>query len=234
MSVSSTKNPNGSSPRYWKGFLGIAGGVIIILSFIAWGFWPVEHKSTASSQQQFTLEVDFDKFRQIMVRKNATKAISAHSGMKLLDEQVGDFELEIPEQKRPLLNALLGQSRAKLSAQKQITVSLNDPYLDADHITLTQLADVQPDSMSVRTASTEPAGNLTKYTTELSASRLNAATTVTISIDQTVQLHVPRLFTSRADRQVQQAADKAIEEQHQAIRDFIAEHVNERIIMPDL
>ncbi len=62
--------------------------------------WTVDHTSEGSSRRQFTIQVDFDTFRQIMVRKNATEAIVSHSGMKLLDERVDDISIDLPKQHR--------------------------------------------------------------------------------------------------------------------------------------
>ena len=111
--------------------------------------WPVNHTASGSSQRDFTLDIDFDRFRKIMVRKNATEAIIAHSGMKLLNERVDELSIEIPEQKHPILNAVLGRSKADISASKQIIVSLENPDIDAKEMILNQHAQIDSEMMDV-------------------------------------------------------------------------------------
>lgn len=196
--------------------------------------WPVDHVSQGSSRREFTMEVDFDKFRQIMVRKNATEAIVAHSGMQLLEELVDDVSVALPQQERPILNAILGQANANLSAKKRIIVSVDDPAIGVDKLTLHQTVDIQPDSMDVQSNATEPVGNLQAYATRLRASKAAGGTKVELAIDQTIRVKVPRIFGSAADRRVQKAADNSTAEQEQAIRDFIAKFENEVIVLPEL
>ncbi len=212
---------------------------LVALSLLAFGaigiaMWPVDHISQGSSRREFTMEVDFDKFRQIMVRKNATEAIVAHSGMQLLEELVDDVSVAVPQQERPILNAILGQANANLSAKKRIIVSVDDPAIGVDKLTLHQTVDIQPESMDVQSNATEPVGNLQAYATRLRASKAAGGTKVELAIDQTIRVKVPRIFGSAADRRVQKAADNSTAEQEQAIRDFIAKFENEVIVLPEL
>lgn len=209
-------------------------GTLLVVGVVGWGLWAVEYTASGSSHREFTLNVDFVKFRQIMVRKNATQAIVAHSGMKLIEERVNDLSVEVPRQKRPILKALLGNANADLAASKQITVSLEDPQLNAKQLTLNQLVDIHPDYMEVHSESSEPAGNLKYYATRLRASDYEGGTKVELTIDQKVDVKVPKLFIAEADRKVQQAADESTTQQEQAIRAFITQFQDEVIVIPEL
>jgi hypothetical protein len=48
-----------------------------------------------------------------------------------------------------------------------------------------------------------------------------------------IRLDVPKMFTSRADAQVQQAAVDAISDQQALITQFVAEHADSRIVLPE-
>jgi len=207
---------------------------LLIAGGVCWSLWPVNHTASGTSQRDFTIDVDFDKFRQIMVRKNATEAIVAHSGMKLLNEKVVDLSIDLPKQKRPILNALLGRSKAELTASKQITVSLASPDIAAQELTLNQHSQIDAEQMDVISEASEPAGNLTAYSTRLHATKRDAGTKVELTIAQTVNVRVAKIFVAEADRRVRQSAAKSTEEQEKAIRAFIGSYQNDAIILPDL
>ena len=180
------------------------------------------------------MDVDFDKFRQIMVRKNATEAIVSHSGMTLLNEKVNDLSIDVPKQKRPVLNALLGKSKADLTASKQIAVSLDNPDVDTKKMNLSQQVHIGPDDMEVDSEASDLAGNLTAYSTQLHAMKADGRTQVELSIHQTIHVKVPNLFLFEADRRVQKSAENATAEQEKAIRSFIALYEQEPIVLPRL
>ena len=146
---------------YWLLFSTIIGLGMI------WALFPAIHISKGSSQRTFEVEVDFDTFRKILVRKNATKAIVNHAGMQLADQQIDNLSIELPQQDRPILRALLGKANANLSATKEIVVILSDPNVDAKELVLTQHADISPEFMVVQTKSTKPAGNLKSFESRL-------------------------------------------------------------------
>ena len=208
--------------------------VVIIGGAITWKASIVDHVATGKQSQTFNVDCEFDRFRQIMVRKNATAAIVSHSGMKLLGERVQDIALDTSKDDRPLLNAIRGKSKSELSAIKLLTVQLDDPTLEADELVLRQVAEIDPEQINVLTKSTGPAGRLESYITTLHAEPYAQTTKLTVTVDLTVRVNVPKLFVSRADARVQQAAVDAISGQERAMKQFINEHVDERLILPEL
>lgn len=224
-----------TSSRYPKAYLviGIVAAIIAV-AIVIWKASVVEHLSSGVSKQTFTVDCEFDRFRQIMVRKNATAAIVGHSGMTLLSEKVQDIELDTSRDDRPLLNAIRGKSKSEVTAIKIITVGLDDPTLEASKLVLRQVANIHTSEIDVTTQATGPAGRLEQYSTTLNAQPDSQGTQVTISVEMRVRVKVPMLFVSRADVRVQQAADAAINGQTAAIKQFIIENADQRIILPDL
>ncbi len=208
--------------------------VIIAVVVLAWQGRSIEHLASGQQQHSFVVDCDFDKFRQIMVRKNATAAIVGHSGMKLLDERIEDVNLDTSKDDRPLLNAIRGISKTEVSAVKELTVQLDDPTLEATELVLEQNADIQPDHIDVSTVSKRPAGRLEHYQTTFDARPDAEGTRINLTVELKVLVKVPKFFKHRADAGVQQAADDAITDQSAAIEEFIAKHADERIILPDL
>ncbi|MGV3485292.1 MAG: hypothetical protein ACO1RT_12805 [Planctomycetaceae bacterium] len=211
-------------------------GVLIVLvaSIAAAKALRVEHVAEGHASESFVVACDFAKFRQIMVRKNATSAIVGHSGMRLLGEEVEAVALDLSDDDRPILNAIRGRSKSDLAATKQITVQLDDPTLEADRLVLRQNADIEQTRMNVHTESIAAAGRLLNYKTTLNAVPEGANTRLQISVDMQVSVDVFLPFAHVADKRVQEAADEAIEGQQAAIGQFIAEHASKALILPEL
>ncbi|QDV45075.1 hypothetical protein Enr13x_49480 [Stieleria neptunia] len=200
--------------------------VVAVIATAAWALRPVSHLAIGAHQTRFVVQCDFDKFRQIMVRKNATAAIVGRSGMELIDVKIRDLQVDASADDRPLLNAIRGKSKMNLDAIRQIRVRLDDPAIDADELALRQQAAIEADSMNVVTKSIAAAGNLESYETTLGARPSDDGTEVQLTVEMKVRVDVPKLFTSRADARVQQAAEDAINEQARSIEMFIAEHAD--------
>jgi len=241
---SAGKNENGNEQikmtiKFWNSTrVAIAGVVALIvaagLGVSIWSFSLVDYLASGKQEKSFVVDCDFAKFRQIMVRKNATAAIIGRSGMTLLDEKIQDVQLDTSGDDRPLLNAILGRSKSDLTAIKQITVKLDDPAIDADKLVLRQQATIQPDLMNVVTKSKEPSGNLESYETTLEAQPSGDRTEVKLMVALSVRVKLPKMFTSRADTQVQRSALDAVTEQERSITAFIAQYADERLILPEL
>lgn len=146
----------------------IATGVVVFCAgagLVAWLLSPVNHLASGQRSASFFVDCEFDKFRQIMVRKNATAVIVEQTGMKLLSERLDDVQLDVGEGDRPLLDAIRGRWNSDMTAIKEIVVELTDPALNAKELILRQQANVQSGSMDVITKSKSPAGNLRSYAT---------------------------------------------------------------------
>jgi hypothetical protein len=221
------------SPRqlFW-----LSLGAVCVLAVCAFGLWQMSEVSRAisgRSDREFVMDVDFDQFRKIMVRKDSTAAVIGHSGMQLLEQKLQGVTIDASADRRPILNALRGKSESDLSATKRIVVRLEDPALKAEELPLTQRAQVEPKALRVVTTADQPTGNLEAYETTLNAVPQGSQTQVELTVDQIVRVDVPWLFLSVAERRVQQAADDALAEQEQAIRDFVSRYADQAIILPE-
>ncbi|GAA5505814.1 hypothetical protein [Novipirellula caenicola] len=217
-----------------NGILLAIGLVLVLAAIIAWQMRSIDHLATGQQQRSFVVDCDFDKFRQIMVRKNATAAIVSHTGMRLIGERIEGVAVDTSQDDRPLLNAIRGVSKTEVTAVKELTVQLENPMLEASELVLEQNADIQPDHIDVITASKGPAGRLKRYQTTLDAKPDPDGTRVVLTVELEVLVNVPSLFKHRADAGVQQAADDAINGQAAAIEAFIARHADELLILPEL
>ncbi len=209
------------------GIAGVLAGVTI------WRFSIVTHTSIGTAERTFVLNCQFAKFRQIMIRKNATAAIVSAGGMRLIDEQVEGISLDTSKDDHPILSAIIGKSKAEVAADKTLTVELNDPNIDASELRLKQQAVIDESSMSVETSSIAPAGQLRNYKTTLEARETDRQTTVTIRIEMQIDVQLPIFFTRKADERVTESAERALAEQETSIEAFVDRFANSKVIIPD-
>lgn len=212
---------------WWLGLACVGG-----LGFGAWGLSRSECAVKGTAEKSFTIDVDFNTFRQILVRTDATAAIVEHGGMKVIDESTDSVDIDLSNDSRPLRNLLKGKSKANVSATKHLTVQLNDPQLKASELKLSQECKIQPDNIHIVTISEQSAGELKTYKTSLDAVKVNDRTEVRLSLDMTVEVCISRLFLPQAEARVLQAAEKTLEEQESAIRSLVSKFEGDAIIMP--
>lgn len=204
------------SVGWWLGIACVGG-----LGFGAWGLSKTECAVRVEADRKFALDVDIDTFRQILVRTNATAAIIQHGGMELVNETTEAVDIDLSNDSRPLRNFLRGKSKANVSATKHLTLRINDPQLNATELLLSQNCNIQPEKIHIVTSSEQPAGELSAYNTILEAVKAGNRIEVTLSMEMTVVVRVPRVFLPQAEARVQQAAEKAMEEQEAAIRSLV-------------
>lgn len=212
---------------WWLG-IAITGGIGIA----AWGLSRSEHSLHGVAERSFTMDIEFDKFRQILVRTDATAAILEHGGMKLIDEKTDAVDIDLSNDSRPLRNALRGKSKANVSAIKRLIVQLNDPQVNSTELLLSQDCQIHPDSIQIQTTSDQPAGELKVYNTTLESFRANHGTEVRLSIDMTVDALISRIFLPQAEARVKKAAEKSLEEQESAIRSLVSSFDGKALILP--
>lgn len=202
-------------------------GVLLAACGIAWQLSSTDYMASGSSERVFLLDVEYDKFRQILVRNDVTSEVIAASGLTLKSDDLENLVVDTTKDRRPVINALLGRSKTELEATKHLTVSVKNAEVNLDTLELTQHAEVGNDLISVRTVADKPTGNLESYETSLKAKRVVKGTEVVVAVQLKVNTTLPRLFQSTARERVQAAADKTTKEQEATLRNVIVKHSKE-------
>ncbi len=190
------------------------------------GLSSSEKPITARSETKTVLDVEFDKFRQTLIRTNATAAIVAHGGMNLVEDRLDALKIDLSKDSRPLRNAFAGKSKAEVFATKTLVVELDDPQLSTKRLSLDQDVKILLGSIHVFTKSSEPAGELLSYITTLDAIKMDQQTEITLSVEITIGVRVSPIFLSQAEIRVQNGADQAVLDQAKAIRNLISNFDN--------
>lgn len=193
---------------------------VAIIAVAVWQLTPSEFKGTANAEASSEIPIPFEEFRTIMVRNSPTRAIIEHGGMQLVSEEVMDIQLDLTKDRRPLINALLRQSKSDVSSRKRIVVALDNADIHAKNLELLQDAEITPEAMTVFTSSLEPAGDLTLYHTTLHAQPNGDATSVRVSTEIEINKKLARLFHGTAKSQLEASTKEAVQEQITALEDF--------------
>ena len=220
-----------SNPILW---IAAIVGVAVVAIMMVWQFSSIAFQAAGDSQRAFTLKVDYDKFRQILVRTDVTREIVSASGQTLKEDNLQSLEIDATQDKRPILNALLGKSKTELDAEKHMVVSVKNSEVDLDSLALTQHAQIGNEEILVRTVSDKPTGKLESYETVLSAKRVANATEMKLDVRLKVNTVIPRAFQGVANQRVQAAADKITKDLEAVLSDIVARHEKENIIRPKL
>lgn len=212
--------------------------VVAIISLAAVALWlafrPVHRSVEVSEQIAFRIPDAYSRVRAVLVRKDATRAILEHAGMRLIDQQIRGVQVDASQDRRPLLHAVLGNSQSELNAEKLITVEVTDPYASTDRLELLQTAVIEPEQLRVDTRSTGRRGNLTHYETSLHANSDGVDTAMTLTLAMGLQIEVPWVFSWRVPADAQLSAQQQLQGQRDAILSLMAKSANEAIILPEL
>ena len=88
-------------------------------------------------------------------------------------------------------------------------------------------------SVTGQTAS-KPSGHVKSFESRLTAKSMDGRTQVELSIEQSLEFRIPRIFALLSDRKVQEAAISATEDQELAIRNLIKDNDDSLFVLPDI
>ncbi len=198
-------------------------GLASLVSAAGLGVWsvtPSEFRGTASADHIVHLDVPYDEFRTAMVRNNATKSIVEQGGMRVLNEETVSVDVDLTNDDRPLLNAILRRSKACLSANKRLTVSLKNESISADQLVLSQHAKITPECIDVDTTSDTEAGDLKSYRACLHAEPDADGTLIRVAVQIDLAKQLCKLFHGEAQQQLEKAAEQSAVDQCEALAHF--------------
>ncbi len=185
-----------------------------------WQIVPCEFQGSSQAEWSEEIDVPYDEFRTMMVRNNATQAIVERGGMRVIDEEVINLQVDLSRDKRPLLNAILRRSKSSLTATKRLTVSVNNSDIQADRLVLMQNAEITPEKLDVNSFSEGPAGDLKSYRTSLHAEPKGDITLLRVTVDMQLCKSLGKLFHGEAQSQLDAATHQTVQQQVEALQQF--------------
>jgi carbon monoxide dehydrogenase subunit G len=102
-------------------------------------------------------------------------------------------------------------------------VAVNSEEINAKNLELIQDAEITPQSMSVSTASTGPAGDLMSYRTVLHAEPTGNATKVRVTTEIEIEKQLSKMFHGTAKSRLAATTQAAVEEQLAGLTQFTTE-----------
>lgn len=198
----------------------LLGGV----GWLAWAFVPCEFHSAGEASLDADLMVPFDEFRTLLVRDNPSKSIVEHGGMQLVDEETLDVQVDLSNDRRPLINALRRKSKSTVQAQKRLTISVENAEIGPTRLVLIQDIQISPEQVEIVSESVEPSGELTFYRTTLQALPNGDSTKIHVSVEIELNKKLSWLLHAQARSRLNIAAKDSANEQVEAIREFAMQH----------
>ncbi len=202
--------------------MGIAGMATLVVFVLAASTLVTsnQYPTEQTAKMAFNLPVDFTKVRRILMRTEATKAITNLAGdSKFLDEKWERITpaIDLSSGLVPSLNLEL---RAKLKVQ-----SLDD-YIGRPIVHLNQVVSITGDEIDSNIKLAEPTERLLQYhlVTRYVPGEDPSETRVEMRLTQEILTTAPWFAHRIADNRVYASAEATLEHQAEAIRQLISEN----------
>jgi len=180
---------------------------------------------TASASDSFVIGTKMERVRKILVRTNSVKTIVAMANAVLTDQEWLNLKLENE-------GSLLDRNW-NLSGQGKLTVLSDDPWLGKQELTLDQKIEVQPERLESTNTLGEPSNSIRAYTSNLVLTPdSNGNAEFQSRLDLTIQTRANWFIRKTAEARIREAPAKALQNMEQAIRDIVASHDDEILILP--
>lgn len=180
---------------------------------------------SASADHAFVIDEDMERVRKVLVRTNSVKTIVAMANARLKDQEW--LELEFGS------DGPLPVRNWNLEGEGKLTVVSDDPWLGAQELILDQKIQVQPERLESLNTLREPADSIRDYRSSLVLtpdSRGKAAFHCRVQL--TVRTSCSWFTCGAVEAGIQEAPAGALQKMEQAIRDLVARHDGEVVILP--
>ncbi|MEM9941824.1 MAG: hypothetical protein AAF939_09560 [Planctomycetota bacterium] len=207
----------------------VASGVgllaIIAAAIVFSGSEPLTVDSSAS--YEFTISERMQRVRKILVRTNAVKKIVAMADAELKDQKWLDLNFDA---ERPILD-----QDWKLDGEGELQVVLNDAYLGKIQMTLSQQVEISRDRIHVVSHLKESSHSIQQYDSTLTLMpNSDGDAAFSLSLDLQVKTTANFLTRQSVKSGIQSAAQKALENQAEALKQIVEDKEGELIILPEL
>ncbi len=124
---------------------------------------PSPFKCSAKASRVHLIQLPYDELRTRLVRGNFTSHLLEHAGCKLVDQIVMRRDVDVSDDPRPLINALLRRSKSTVRQTQLLTVEVPQDRLATDRLKLLQTVVITPQEFQIAVVLAEPAGILSNY-----------------------------------------------------------------------
>lgn len=208
-------------------------GVILIAALLAFGGGLVfrgEYATTQTARRTFAVDQDFTTVRKILVRNDSAKQIVAMGGgSEFISQQWSAIGLDASR----VLEQLVDPDW-RLQLHGTLRVRTKDPYIGEHPISLKQDVVITVDFLNSEVMLQEPTERLKQYrmTTRFERDEAAGNTRVILELTQEILTDAPWFAHGIADRRVRASAEKTLVNQETAIRQHVAEHLDDVPVFP--
>jgi hypothetical protein len=209
--------------------LGILVGAVgtAVVAIVVGLIFRGEYTTAQTVRREFTIDEDFTSVRKILVRNESAKQIIAMGGGSEFISQnwtAGGAEVD---------SVKLLDPEWRLQLHGMLRVRTKDDYIGQHEIDLEQDVEIEPDYLHSDVDLVEPSGRLQDYemTTRFERDR-DGVSRVKLSLMQEIVTDAPWFAHGIADRRVRASAERTLANQEAAIRQLVADKIDEVPLFP--
>jgi hypothetical protein len=194
-------------------------------------FWG-EYSTEQTAKRSFTIEEDFTKVRKILVRTEASKQIITMGGTsEYIDQEWTAVGGELDPGR--LLEMMIAPGW-RIELHGSLKVRTLDDYVGQLEIELEQDVEIEPDFLHSEVTLEKPKGRLEGYhmVTRFSRDEATGLSRVDLTLTQRILTSAPWFAHRVADRRVFESASRTLEKQEAAIRELIADNIDDVPLLP--
>jgi hypothetical protein len=199
---------------------------VLVLSLV----FRDEYPSRQTAKRSFVIDEDFTSVRKILVRNDGAKQIVTLGGSsEYIDDDMESFGLDSGKPLDQLLNP-----DWQIHVNGTLRVRTKDEYVGRHEIALAQDIEITPDFLHSESRLKEPKGRLKEYDmkTYFDRDAETGKTRVSLELMQQILTDAPFWAHFIADRRVRRSAETTLANQETAIRQLIAEHIDDVPLLP--
>jgi hypothetical protein len=207
----------------------LATCLVIVAGAIAWGLiFYGEYETEQTATRSFVIDEDFTDVRKILVRREAAKQLVTMGGGS-----------EYINQTWSSIGAELGNLQPldvdwRVEPHGVLRVRTKDPYIGELEIDLEQEVVIERDFLHSEIELDRPVERLRDYrmTTRFERDAAAGTSRVQLKLTQRIRTDAPWFAHRIADRRVRESVEKALANQEAAIRELIAENIDDVPLLP--
>ncbi len=191
-----------------------------------------EYLTEQTATRSFTLDADFTSVRKILVRTDGAKQIITMAGdSEFVDQKWSGFGVDV-DPKEAL--KLMFDPKFHLELFGTLKVHSLDEYIGKPIVELKQEVVIEPDFLNSEVNLAKPAERLKGYrmVTRFERDKADKGSRIELSLTQQILTDAPWFAHGIADRRVRASAGRALENQERAIRQLIADNINDVPLLP--
>ena len=203
-------------------FLGVVIVLMTVVMILAWMFIET-HTSRASKSSSYVLDVKFEDFKKVMIRRNSLEEVISYQHGQLISQQWDNITLSSDK----LLHGW------EVDANGYFIVNMDMGQMGKMNLRLKQEVHLDKTKLHTVTTLMEPVGGLQQFTSTMLIEPQGEQTKVSETVTIVFKHKIPKNFGPTMDQLVDQGAAEALTKSREAILHLMSKYGNtKKFVIP--